>query len=1123
MNIDNVFSNQGILKENESKETIGLFGYIYVPKSSSYYLKSAVINLVAKIASLSIALNIPKIVFYENIKEVNIRSKDILFYESKNLSISTRENILKLSAHGEQWTLIERFILSNSDYCFNKSTEIEYRDLLKFSRRIEDFHCINGKKSNIPLDIQLDNIFNYPDWYNQEIRKYLPAKFNMIIDQEMSNAEFLSVINLTSRFALEHKNIYQSVVNRNSDNQLNIKINSNKEHKSEIKKVNKNTFVISCKEDNLYNFTLDLSKEYPFIKSPFLIKNITQWFKDFLNLENDTAHLIEAIKYNENENVEVFFELGPKDNQLGEFQKVGDEFCIKVKSRKESRQVKRWEHKPAWEVEKVKSIIQKLLQEKKIKSTNRIEVFVSENKVVREKLKKDLNNLLSKNDINVEIVIYRAYKQAISWIEEIVIPEIKDKRIKKIEIGFRPFLSSINDEWEDSYGAVPVMDNFKQNKSNKYLELPTRLLQELYPIDDILEKEIGLCRDDVIFYALDNDSAVDYKFKAFNKEFIYEKDFNVSLSERLYIEEFPQLGLVHPNTGLVRVIEGENIRFESQFKTDLEEIWDFYQNRILPETTNFLLKLKDKKKQPLFKKLEINIKASEPERKLLSREDMISTLNGLHEDIYFVGLDYFRTWGNLLYDKPFDEPGLILPKIKVEDGISPTIEASLELEEYSEPTIVINKTKKLGVTSKTNVNKIELVSIEKCDKGHCIKYEIECEQEAISRVKILQQMTNLGYSVLPEWVENIAKIIFIINKEEYILDLKMVEKNRIEIDQNEKFKYLESVIDFKANEYLINTIIKFPQFNIYTIAKSYLGRPIYAIEIDNYYQYDLGSFYKRRFYYNSLILNNRHHANEVSATNAAYKLLFDIGEGKLSTDRLNLALIPIENIDGVQIHYELMKENPNWKLHVARYNAVGKEIANDYFNKDSIYGECHALPRLYSRYLPEAFIDNHGVPSHEWDQQFSGYVSPWFKGFWLPRALYYGYFWYPEGDKYNNHKKFSEELAEEISFDLSKDKQVEALNKEWKSRFLKYANEWMPNQFPANYYKDLIYYWIPFEPGSSQRHFAPKFPDLTFIDMTTEVSDETAQGQYLQICSKALDISNRSIIEYVKNKNFTKS
>ena len=122
--------------------------------------------------------------------------------------------------------------------------------------------------------------------------------------------------------------------------------------------------------------------------------------------------------------------------------------------------------------------------------------------------------------------------------------------------------------------------------------------------------------------------------------------------------------------------------------------------------------------------------------------------------------------------------------------------------------------------------------------------------------------------------------------------------------------------------------------------------------------------------------------------------------------KLNLVIIPFENVDGGNIHYQLQKQNPKWKFHVARFNSVGKEIAWDYW-KETKYGEAKAFPIIWNKWLPDFGVDNHGVPTHEWDQPFSGYVSPSFKGFWLPRALFYGYFWYLDDSEYFLTKNFA--------------------------------------------------------------------------------------------------------------------
>lgn len=40
--------------------------------------------------------------------------------------------------------------------------------------------------------------------------------------------------------------------------------------------------------------------------------------------------------------------------------------------------------------------------------------------------------------------------------------------------------------------------------------------------------------------------------------------------------------------------------------------------------------------------------------------------------------------------------------------------------------------------------------------------------------------------------------------------------------------------------------------------------------------------------------------------------------------------------------------------------------------------------------------------------------------------------------------------------------EMRELNREWSAQFEKYAHAWMPKLFPANYYKEMINYWIPF-------------------------------------------------------------
>ncbi len=210
----------------------------------------------------------------------------------------------------------------------------------------------------------------------------------------------------------------------------------------------------------------------------------------------------------------------------------------------------------------------------------------------------------------------------------------------------------------------------------------------------------------------------------------------------------------------------------------------------------------------------------------------------------------------------------------------------------------------------------------------------------------------------------------------------------------------------------------------------------------------------------------------------------------------------MENVDGTAIHYSLQRDNPNWKLHVARFNHLGNEFAHEYFHTDTIHTEAMAFTRIFERFLPDIVVDDHGVPSHEWDQQFSGYTSPAYKGFWLPRSLLYGYFWYITEDSYRSNYALNKKLEDAIANAVGADEEMVAWNNEWAARFEKYAHGWLPKLFPADYYKGMINYWIGYPYRPWFYYVAYSFPWITSISYTSEVADETAQGDYLALCAK---------------------
>lgn len=777
------------------------------------------------------------------------------------------------------------------------------------------------------------------------------------------------------------------------------------------------------------------------------------------------------------------------------------------------------EYNFTWEVDEVKEILQKELLNKLNENDEvDIKILVSEEKYVRDELKGYIEDLLKERNIKInKCSVLCSYKQGLSWIMEELIPNMKKtiniKDIDSIDIKFKPFLPQGKTKWDDEDGTIPNIDASRANNPDKYFDLPIRLVQELFPVDDLIQEEINLDRDKIDFKILEGGSS-DYEFVVYNqnKEVIFFDTFDVKYSERPYLNEFEGIGKVHPNTGLVEVRYNNQVILSKTVKTDVERIWDVYQSEILDECKCYILKQTNdnptKKKQPFFDTLRLDILTSEPDYKLNVRQDIISVLSALHEDIYFAGLDFFKTLGLKMVNEALEEPGLILPIINKRNGKGTYMKATLETSEVYESLnsvdISINELKLKGCSLQSVY--VDILG-DKCD--------FEALKSRVNEIEKALMLEFYGFDTLVLRYED---------EEIHIKNVKYIKENKT-IDIRDISIPQDRVIGYDEYLEIIDNLRYVDGINVWRASKSYQGRDIYAIEVLKEYKSSVVS--RTKLINNKPVfqINNRHHANEVSSTNSAFLLIEQLllnEDYKKYLDKVNIVMIPFENVDGGYIHYELQKDNPEWQFHIARFNSVGKEFARDYFKEDSKYTESRALTKLWYKWLPDILVDNHGVPKHEWDQQFSGYTSPWFKGFWLPRALFYGYFWYLDDERYPENKILSEALQDVVSDYINDDEEITRWNMDWQNRFEKYAHQWMPKLFPANYYKDLIYYWIPYKPNKEAWHVSHRYPWITALDWTTEVSDETAQGDYLDLCSRTHNLSDVATIDMMYNARFEK-
>lgn len=724
---------------------------------------------------------------------------------------------------------------------------------------------------------------------------------------------------------------------------------------------------------------------------------------------------------------------------------------------------------------------------------------VSEPKAVREMMQQTIEIQLADNDCTGSVTVISAYKQGYSWLDEVVIPSVAEKQVNHITIFFKPFLVPGETQWKDEDGATPSY-GIQGKDPSTWLDLPIRYLQELYPIADRLCDAFSIALDDVEFKVYEGEEDITYHavFKC-DEKVVHEDCYRARWSERAYLDAYPHLGLVHPNTGFLEIRTEGQIE-EVRILTDIESIWNVYQQEVLPACATWIQKHGEvtTDAQPLFQKLLLEVEASEPNERLVSREDLMSSLDALHEDMYFVGSDFFKhlptSDGGVI-----DAPGLILPDLIAKDG-PPKLRVSL-FDTHRKKNALVKEGVVIAEEKPRESVQAKIISVSSEEGILAVTLHITGVDEALLRA-YAQRWASGQTDFEPPYRD--WRIHFTGDCKPFTITVKCHAVNQ---QKNiESIDLLEGqVIGYDAYQSVLEELREVSGIEVFPIATSYEGRTIHAIRLlpkKEGYVSRVKAITKRP----SVYINARHHANEVSSTNAALQLLRTLlvdSKYNTITEHMNLVIVPMENVDGTEIHFALQKKNPYWKFHVARFNAIGKEFYHEHFKTETIHSEAMGLTRLYERYAPDILVDNHGVPSHEWEQPMSGYTSPAFKGFWLPRSILYGYFWYVKDQEYKANVQLNKQLEEVIATRVSEYSELNAWNVAWRKQFEKYAHAWLPKLFPADYYKDMIHYWIGFDADPTHRYPSIRYPWITSVAYTSEVADETAQGEYLALCAKA--------------------
>jgi hypothetical protein len=840
--------------------------------------------------------------------------------------------------------------------------------------------------------------------------------------------------------------------------------------------------------------------------------------------------LAEDIKGKIFESIKAEIYLHQKNRKFDEFTRkffedsAGPE-NLEVKSfeLRESKTIFKKEKEFLWEGdEALKLIQQKIRTYKSSKLPLKINLGLSESPKVREKIKMQIEKLLSQSNIDgFEVKVLSAYKQGFFWLLEEILPSLSGKDVSRLTIRFAEEKENLS-------------------KPKRFYAEPYRWLQELYPVDEILSKEADLPLERIEF-ELKKDKDPVYEVLAFDEKnrVLLNKSFSPRIRESVFLKVLPEWGKVKLTTGWLKIEKGKEILLDESIKCDLERFWEYYQDEILPAVYSYVMKKTGNEpkfsKQPYFKKILIEMWFSEPDYKLGLDQEIVSSLEAIHDEIYFDTLDFLRGITDVEIeekDSPEDTsrysaPGNVLPlihpsleggkgKIKVifEDWQAKSPQLNLKWkekgkEEYSKKIVFPSiKPKALQVPSFVYNGQKERI------ENLVIEVKVEKEAEYLMLIDLMDSYRRLlsegiiqGFSY-PKLERITIKIRYKeLEKEEPLLVTpgKYPGREIIPLTQL-KDKLIVPTDKIISPQMCLDIVQRLSSFNSilgYFAGRSYENRKIPVLEIftplERYTSLPRLITFKPTLY-----MSARQHANEVSATNYSLKYAELLAKDKSHQEyvkKMNFVIHPMENPDGAELAYELQKLTPFHSLHAGRYSALGIDVGYQVNAPKPLLPEAKVRRNLYNRWLPDVYLNLHGYPSHEWVQQFSNYSPYLFRDYWIPRG-WFSYYRSLSLPIYQKWKEAGEELRKFITEEISANEKISSSNNKFYDRYYRWASRWQPHMNYLELYDGVNLYSKRRSSRESKLSIRRK---ITFVEETPELMDETAHGNWLEfLCEQGL-------------------
>jgi hypothetical protein len=317
------------------------------------------------------------------------------------------------------------------------------------------------------------------------------------------------------------------------------------------------------------------------------------------------------------------------------------------------------------------------------------------------------------------VIVLSAYKQGYSWLYDVVRPALVGKAVDRITIKF---------------AEIGPPAGWKQQG----MYAPTRWLLEIYPIDEILSSELKVDLKNIHFEMTPIGSpAYEVVATARGGAQLFRRTFDPAIVERPFFDRFPDYEHVRVTTGWIKADVAGKPVVDERIATDPERFWDRFQSKTLPALYDHVMALSNGKPRaedaPFFGELTVDLTMSEPEYRLPIDQEQISSMEALHEEIYFNTIHFFDVMGRFTRGAGLAYPGRVIPVMHPKaDGKPGRAKISITGFDAARPSVVVEYTERNG---RAGVVRLDIPKIA-VDRPQTLAATVRAGRDGIERLDL---------------------------------------------------------------------------------------------------------------------------------------------------------------------------------------------------------------------------------------------------------------------------------------------------------------------------------------------------------------------------------------------------